>query len=423
MLESVPNAMPERFEKYCSKYDDIFPRATQREHFRTYLSGLLSESARKNISVIAANTVGSSYYNLHHFIHDSPWSADELNDRRIDIIWQTRQTRPTVDFKLIIDDSGHRKSGKATDGVGRQYIGQIGKVDNGMVEVTSHIFDGVKGYPLDVKMYKPASSLEKGKEDPDFQKKPELTVELIDKCLKRELKPGCVLLDAGYGNNGPFLKQLEERGLQYIAALSKNRIVYAKLPGEPARNKHKLEDIAKNLAPDQFQKVTLHLEEPRDVWVAVVPIHFPKLEGTRIVAIQLDAPYFSEAKEVDYYITNAPANIATAAWIAQNYSDRNWIEVFYRETKGWLGMAEYQVRDQRSIERHWILVFTAFTFLACQRFSGGLRRQWSSKPLSSFAETFRVFRHAVECKLLREWLPMNWQVFCTHRSKQGLAFT
>lgn len=412
--------MPPCFEKHCSKFDDVFQRDSQRAHFRTYLAGLLSESKRKNISVIAANTVGASYFNLHHFIHDAPWSAEAINNRRIDLIWQTRQTRPSPGFKLIIDDSGHRKSGTATEGVGRQYIGQIGKVDNGMVEVTSHIYDGVRGYPVDVAMYKPASNFEQGKEDPSFQKKPEIALALIDQCLDRGLRPGVTLLDAGYGNNGPLLKQLEERELVYVAALSKSRVVYAKLPGDPARNKHRLEDVAKTLAPEQFGKVTLQLEKPRDVWVAVIPIHFPKLEGTRQLAIQLNAPNFSDATEVDYYLANAPAEKATAAWIAKSYSDRNWIEVFYRETKGWLGMAEYQVRDKRSIERHWILVFTAFTFLAQQRFTGGLRRRWSSEPLTTFGQTFRVFRHAVECQLLR-WLPNNWDVFTAHRALLGLS--
>src|SRR5271154_4011951 len=102
MLETVPDAMPHCFEKHCSKYDDVFQRDSQREHFRTYLAGLLSESQRKNISVIAANTVGASYFNLHHFLHDSPWSAEALNERRIDIIWQIRQTRPSAGFSLII---------------------------------------------------------------------------------------------------------------------------------------------------------------------------------------------------------------------------------------------------------------------------------------------------------------------------------
>lgn len=421
MLETVPDAMPQSFENFASKFDSVFARESQREHFRTYLAGLLSESPRKNISVIVASTVGASYFNVHHFLHDSPWSADDLNDRRIDVIWQLRQTRPSVGFKLIIDDSGHRKSGSSTEGVGRQYIGQIGKVDNGMVEVTSHIFDGTRGYPLDVLMYRPASTLENGKENPEFQKKPELAIELVDKCLKRDLKPGLVLLDAGYGNNGPLLKQLEERNLKYVGALSKSRQVYAKLSGDPVRNKHKLEDIAKSLAQEQFHKVTLQLEKPRDVWVAVIPIHFPKLEGTRYLAIQLNAPTFAEATDIDYLLSNEVSEIATAQWIAQSYSDRNWIEVFYRETKGWLGMAQYQVRDKRSIERHWILVFTAFTYLAHQRYTGGLRRHWATKPINTFGEAFKVFRHSVECYTLK-WIQLNWDVFAAHRATLGLAF-
>ena len=46
-----------------------------------------------------------------------------------------------------------------TAGVGRQYIGQIGKVDNGVVMVTSHAYDGVKGVPIDAELYKHALSL------------------------------------------------------------------------------------------------------------------------------------------------------------------------------------------------------------------------------------------------------------------------
>ena len=45
-----------------------------------------------------------------------------------------------------MDDSGHRKSGNFTAGVGRQYIGEIGKTDNGNVVVTTHLYDGKKSY-------------------------------------------------------------------------------------------------------------------------------------------------------------------------------------------------------------------------------------------------------------------------------------
>jgi hypothetical protein len=417
----VPDAMPACFEKWCAKFDDIFSRGSQRKHFRTYLAGLLSEGSRKNISVIAASTIGVGYYNLHHFIHDSPWNSEELNDRRLAVLWQVRQTRPRQDFKLIIDDSGHRKSGASTEGVGRQYIGQLGKVDNGMVEVTTHIYDGIRGLPVDVAMYKPASSLEKGKDDPEFKKKPELALQLIDKCLNRGLMPSLTLLDAGYGNNGSLLEELEKRGLKYIASLPKNRIVYVQLPGEPTRNKHRLEEVAKTLTPGTLTKVTLQLDKPRDVWVTVMPIHFPKLTGTRYLAVQLNAPSVEEATEIDYFITNETGEVAKPAWVASNYSARNWIEVFYRETKGWLGMAEYQVRDCRSIMRHWHLVFNAFTFLMYQRLVGGLRH-WCSRPLATFGDAFRAFRHAVEATFLTDWLPKHTHVFAAHRATLGLKF-
>ena len=50
----------------------------------------------------------------------------------------------------VINDSGHRKSGNLTAGVGRQYIGEIGKTDNGVVVFTTHLHDGVKSLPLDI---------------------------------------------------------------------------------------------------------------------------------------------------------------------------------------------------------------------------------------------------------------------------------
>ena len=46
---------------------------------------------------------------------------------------QCSQSRITRGFSLIVDDSGHRKSGNFTAGVGRQYIGEIGR--------TSHAFE------------------------------------------------------------------------------------------------------------------------------------------------------------------------------------------------------------------------------------------------------------------------------------------
>ncbi len=57
----------------------------------------------------------------------------------------------------MIQDS--RKSGNFTAGVGRQYIGEIGKTDNGNVVVTTHLYDGKKSLPLDIELYQHCNSL------------------------------------------------------------------------------------------------------------------------------------------------------------------------------------------------------------------------------------------------------------------------
>jgi len=82
---------------------------------------------------------------------------------------QCSQTRISRGFTLIVDDSGHRKSGNFTAGVGRQYIGEIGKTDNGIVVVTTHLYDGKKSLPLDIELYQHASSLPQGKKDLGFK--------------------------------------------------------------------------------------------------------------------------------------------------------------------------------------------------------------------------------------------------------------
>jgi hypothetical protein len=86
------------------------------------------------------------------------------------------------------------------------------------------------------------------------------------------------------------------------------------------------------------------------------------MSESKTVAIVMNAATFSTATEVDYLITNATREKAIDEWVVTTYSQRNWVEVFYREAKGWLGLKEYQVRGERSLYRHWILVFCAYSY-------------------------------------------------------------
>lgn len=147
MKETTPSAMPPCFSRGCGRFDDVFTHKAQKTGFRHYLAGLLGESERKNLTQLSKDAVGVSYHRLHHFLTAAPWDAELLNARRLQVMQQCSQTKIRRGFSLIVDDSGHRKSGSGTAGVGRQYIGEIGKTDNGIVLVTTHLYEGVKSLP------------------------------------------------------------------------------------------------------------------------------------------------------------------------------------------------------------------------------------------------------------------------------------
>jgi SRSO17 transposase len=304
------------------------------------------------------------------------------------------QTRISRGFSLIIDDSGHRKSGNFTSGVGRQYIGEIGKTDNGIVVVTTHLYDGRKSLPLDIELYQHANSLRQGKDDPEFEKKTELAIKLIDLSQARGYRPGIVIIDAGYGNNTSFLLELERRQLKYLGGLAKNRkVTISQKNGE--QQTIRLDELAQSLSSEDFTEIKLNLDKPKTVWVVTREVDISRLQGKRSIAIVMNASTFSEASDIDYFITNVSSSIVTPEWIVNTYSQRNWVEVFYREAKGWLGLKEYQVRDKTSLLRHFILVFCAYTFILWHQMTGGLRRRWANKPLNTFVDALEAFRTAM----------------------------
>ena len=417
MKETTPTAMPPCFERWCKQFDNCWKNPPQKTGFRHYLSGLLGESERKNISQMANNSIGVVYNRLHHFITDSPWEPNKINERRLEIINKRSQTKFKKGFSLILDDSGHRKSGNFTSGVGRQYIGEIGKTDNGIVTVTTHYYDGKKSFPLDIELYQHSSSLPEGKDDKLFQKKPDIGIELIDRSLSRGHRPGIVLMDGGYGNNTTFLKKLEERELKYLGKIAKNRKVIVKQKSQ-SEIEIRIDEWAKSIPTEEFETVILSVEKPKKLWVTTFRASTSRLFEERTFAIVMNAGSIEEATEIDYFITNVEPSKVTSEWIVNSYSNRNWIEVFYREAKEWLGLKEYQVRDKWSLERHFILVFCAYSFIICNKLTGGLQRQWGNKPLKTFTDALEAFRTAISFRFFN-WLTNNIDVFALHKKSLG----
>jgi len=67
------------------------------------------------------------------------------------------------------------------------------------------------------------------------------------------------------------------------------------------------------------------------VWVATIEVELSTMSESKTVAIVMNTATLSTATEVDYLITNATWEKATDEWVVTTYSQRNWVEVFYRE--------------------------------------------------------------------------------------------
>ena len=213
---------------------------------------------------------------------------------------------------------------------------------------------------------------------------------------------------------------MEERELKYLGGVAKNRKVIIKTESD-IEVEIRLDELAKSLSSYEFEEVHLNLEQPKSVWVATLNAKLSRLEGERTFAIVGDASSIEEATDIDYFITNVDSSKVTAQWVITTYSQRNWVEVFYREAKGWLGLREYQVRDKRSLIRHFILVFCAYTFILWHKLTGGLQRRWANQPLNTFPEALEAFRTAMSFRFFN-WLTQNRDVFAFYKASKGFIW-
>lgn len=74
---------------------------------------------------------------MHWYLTEAAWDPGAVNELRLRLLLADPVTWAHAGGVLIIDDSGDRKDGPAMAHVARQYLGSVGKVDQGIVVVTS----------------------------------------------------------------------------------------------------------------------------------------------------------------------------------------------------------------------------------------------------------------------------------------------
>jgi hypothetical protein len=218
-------AAPGPLEAYCQQFDPLFRQRPQRDHFRRYLEGLLLPAERHKTLTALANTepvVGAQHphaQSLQWFLSESTWDTETVNDRRLAVLRTDPVTAPTTAGVLVIDEHGDRKWGSKTAHIGKQYLANLGKIDTGVVSVTSLWADEQVYYPLDVEPYTPAHHFPQGKADKDFRTKLAIAVELIQQAVKAGIPFRAVVADCFYGEDHGVQQGIQDLGQGYVLAL------------------------------------------------------------------------------------------------------------------------------------------------------------------------------------------------------------
>jgi SRSO17 transposase len=122
---------------------------------------MLSEIPRQSLPAIARAVGLKDGQAIHHFLRDSTGKVEAVRETRL---WLTKLLIGEREIILIIDETGDEKKGKTIDYVARQYIGNLGKTENGIVSVNAYaVVEGIT-YPLLFKIFKPKNRLKKGDE-------------------------------------------------------------------------------------------------------------------------------------------------------------------------------------------------------------------------------------------------------------------
>ncbi|GAJ21686.1 unnamed protein product, partial [marine sediment metagenome] len=108
-----------------------FGRREPKENAQMYMCGLLSDLERKNIESIAYR-YDRDRGALQKFIGTAPWDHQPLQQ---ELARQIGIEIGEDDGVIVFDPSGHKKCGCDSVGVQRQWLGRLGKVDNGQVGV------------------------------------------------------------------------------------------------------------------------------------------------------------------------------------------------------------------------------------------------------------------------------------------------
>jgi len=377
---------------FHENFRDCFSRSESRNHFYNYMVGQFSPLERKSIEPIALAVKDGNIRPMQHFISKVVWDDDKILNKYRIMVNEDLGDRHGV---LILDETGFLKKGDDSVGVGKQYCGSIGKVENCQVGVFA-AYASPHGYALiDKRLFIPEKwftdeyALRRKKcelpGDVTFKSKPQLALEMLQGIIETPQIPfKWVVSDSIYGNSPDFIEAVEEHpDLRYFVSVPSDTNCWLTMP-ITRKKKYKYKGQMR-------QKIVLESTEKKPITVASLAKGISNFfwyrrkvsEGTkgpieyeftkrRIVLSRNGTPdkevWLVIRRTIEkqptywYFLSNAPIStrLPTFVWL----SGLRWpIEQCFEEAKTELGMDHYEVRKYRGWHHHILTCILAHFFL------------------------------------------------------------
>jgi SRSO17 transposase len=363
MTEHEITALGPAFASHLRGYRTHFGQERTAKHFDTYCRGLLSDLPRKSIEPIAL-AAGTAVRTLQEFLvtSDGEYTAarDTLQGRLKDVL--AGLPADPLGTVGVIDETSCRKWGDQTPGVQRQYLGCVGKVDNGIVTVHVGVAKGTFQALLDADLFLPKSWSDdrprcRAAGIPDAVKhrtKWRLAMDQLIRLNGNGISFDWLTFDEGYGAAVPFLRCLNAVNQRFVAEVPVNVSVRNTADGPPQRADARL--TAASARSGTRHRVT-HRTVAASFWRATrATVWVADQKHTLVVAIN------EGTQEVKYFLTNA-----TTAALARvlGVAFRRWtVEHAFRLGKQEAGLMDYEGRNYTGLMRHLTLALIVLGFVA-----------------------------------------------------------
>jgi SRSO17 transposase len=362
MTEQEIAGLGPAFAGYLGRYRDCFLQKRTRTHFDTYCRGLLSALPRKSVEPIALES-GTAVRTLQEFLVTARWDQERARTQlQTDLAAAVAAMPPdSLGTVGVIDETSCQKWGDHTPGVQRQYLGCVGKVENGIVTVHVGVSKGRFQALLDADLYLPQAwdaDRERCRaagipDDVHYRPKWRIALDQLVRLSGNGLSFDWLVFDEGYGAAVPFLRILSLIGQRFVAEVPVNFMVRKRLAGV-ARRADKRLTAANAKAGRRYRLV--HQTVTHSVWRAVDATVWVAGQKQRLIVAINEA-----TAEVKYFLTNATTE-PLARVLAVAF--RRWtVEHSFRLGKQEAGLMHYEGRDYLGLTRHLVLALVVLGFV------------------------------------------------------------